>query len=400
VAFVLRKDRPLRLLDLGPAAPLAAAVDAWRQSFGRGEAGGRAAQLLRERVWLPIEAELAGAKLVLVSPDGVLGRLPFGALPGGRPGTFLLEEQAFVTVPVPQMLPDILAETPAPSGGSLLLVGDVNYERLPEPNAAGPRSTERTAIPGWKQFDPLGGTAWEMASLAKTYRDQFGPHGLTTLARSDAREERFAAEAPRHDQLHLATHGFFAPPELRSALAWHGSAEPYAASSGDGTPQLVGHQPGLLSGLALAGANAPAKMGADGILTATEVQTLDLRKVHLATLSACETGLGEAAGGEGILGLQRAFQLAGARTTVASLWMVDDAQTQALMDRFYSNLWNGKMSRLAALREAQLWMLRHGRPSRDREGQRGAIRVAPSTRADEPLSPFYWAAFVLSGDWR
>jgi CHAT domain-containing protein len=130
------------------------------------------------------------------------------------------------------------------------------------------------------------------------------------------------------------------------------------------------------------------------------VQTLDLRHVQLATLSACETGLGEVAGGEGILGLQRAFQMAGARTTVTSLWMVDDAQTRALMERFYRNLWEKKMTKLDSLREAQLWMLREGRPSPDREGQRGLVRSQPAAAKDERLSPFYWAAFVLSGDWR
>jgi CHAT domain-containing protein len=95
--------------------------------------------------------------------------------------------------------------------------------------------------------------------------------------------------------LHLATHGFFAPPEV-----------PAARGGPDGT--VTGFHPGLLSGLVLAGANRPTDplTGADdGVLTALEVSALDLRGVELAVLSACETGLGPSAGGEGVLGLQR-----------------------------------------------------------------------------------------------
>ena len=116
---------------------------------------------------------------------------------------------------------------------------------------------------------------------------------------------------------------------------------------------VVGFHPGLLSGLALAGANRPLEPGQDdGILTATEVAELDLSGVALVALSACETGLGQSAGGEGLLGLQRAFQEAGVGSVVASLWSVDDAATRALMERFYENLWQRRMGKLAALRSA------------------------------------------------
>ena len=108
----------------------------------------------------------------------------------------------------------------------------------------------------------------------------------------------------------------------------------------------------------LAGANRPQEEGKeDGILTALEVGQLDLSRVELATLSACETGLGTAAGGEGVLGLQRAFQLAGAKSVVAGLWKIPDQATQLLMARFYDNLWQQRMSKLEALRQAQMWLL-------------------------------------------
>ena len=127
-------------------------------------------------------------------------------------------------------------------------------------------------------------------------------------------------------------------------------------------------------------------------------------------LSACETGLGAVAGGEGLTGLQRAFHVAGARSVIASLWKVDDKATQELMKQFYTNLWDKKMSKIDALREAQLWMLRHP-DELNRLGIKGATRGKPRKLANKQkegdvlnqsdrTDPFFWAAFQLSGDWK
>ena len=114
--------------------------------------------------------------------------------------------------------------------------------------------------------------------------------------------------------MHLSTHGFFAPPKIRSALDHSSDAEGRSGLELLTNQDVTGYHPDLLSGVVLAGANRPPEDGKeDGILTALEVEQLDLSNVELATLSACETGLGTAAGGEGVLGLQRAFQLAGAK---------------------------------------------------------------------------------------
>ncbi len=152
----------------------------------------------------------------------------------------------------------------------------------------------------------------------------------------------------------------------------------------------------MLSGLVLAGANRPVSAGADdGVLTALEVGELDLTRTELAVLSACQTGLGKSTKGEGLLGLQRAFQVAGCRTVVSSLWNVNDSATQALMIDFYRRLWSEqKISRVEALRQAQLKLLH--------EGAKAGLALDPAWTADEHgrLPPRYWAAFILSGEWR
>lgn len=346
---------------------------------------------------------------MLISPDGALARFPWAALPGEAPGTYILEEQAIAVVPVPRLLPELLqplaGDTPPPS---LLLVGDVDFEALPgaplqvamAPEApqtpALHRTAPRTTDSGTLRWEPLLNTRTEVLAIRDSFeRGQRQAGAVVTLRRAEEpTEEEIRQQAPRHRYLHFATHGFFAPPHLRSALA---TAPPDSAHA----PALRSRQdmaawhPGLLSGLVLAGANQPVVPERDdGVLTALEMAQLDLHGVELATLSACDTGLGETAGGEGVLGLQRALQVAGARSVVATLWPVHDKAAQALMVEFYDNLWRKKMPKLAALRAAQLTMLREGIT-------RGLVPLdAPASHTPRRVPPAYWAAFVLSGDWR
>jgi CHAT domain-containing protein len=100
--------------------------------------------------------------------------------------------------------------------------------------------------------------------------------------------------------------------------------------------------------------------------------------------------LGKEMGGEGLVGLTRAFEYAGARSVLASLWSVADETTATLMKRFYSYLKTGK-STDAALRQAQLDLIRDSVSNQNRKG--------PDARGDTS-HPFYWAAFQLNGDWR
>ena len=105
-------------------------------------------------------------------------------------------------------------------------------------------------------------------------------------------------------------------------------------------------------------------------------------------------GLGQVQRTDGVLGLQRAFQMAGARTVMAGLWQVPDRETMLLMQRFYQNVWDKKLPKAQALREAQIWLLRDGKPPR------GLDITDEKANPSKRLLPKYWAAFVLSGDWR
>jgi CHAT domain-containing protein len=134
---------------------------------------------------------------------------------------------------------------------------------------------------------------------------------------------------------------------------------------------------------------------------------LDLRGLELVLLSACETGRGEVAGGEGVLGLQRALHTAGAATVVASLWQVEDAATAALMGLFYRKLWVEAKPPLVALREAQLYIYYHPElvgPLAAKRGLDFANPKEPPVGAADPAEVpaararvRQWAAFSLSG---
>ncbi len=403
-AFVLRGDVPtVKLISLGAVKTLSSAIETWRLSFGQSAEAQEAGQVLRNQIWMPLEPFLDNTQTVLVSPDGVLGRFPFVALPGKTAGSFLLEERAIAIIPVPQALVSLLAteNTKRPVvNDNLLVLGDVDYDSPPGNAEASPKKKFGRNLAGvrgadWRSFTPLPGTRGEVATIDKLYRGLFGNTGVTILEQTQASEARFRQEATHHKFLHIATHGFFAPESLRSALE-HSVTRSAGSGPENGSERYLGVPPGMLSGLVFAGANRESDgIEDDGILTASEVESLDLRGVDLTLLSACETGLGEVAGGEGLLGLQRAFQIAGARSVVASLWEVSDDATRTLMENFYDNLWKKELSLLESLRQAQLTMLKEGR-------QRGLVRLDQPQDGDtsKRTPPFYWAAFVLSGDWR
>ncbi len=125
-----------------------------------------------------------------------------------------------------------------------------------------------------------------------------------------------------------------------------------------------------------AGVKKGQSAGDDGIFTASEATTLDLRGTKLVVLSACDTGIGEIITGEGIYGLRRAFVLAGSESQLISLWKVDDTATKELMVNYYQRLKNNE-GRSAELHEVQKEML----------------------ASENYQHPYYWASFIPSGDW-
>jgi CHAT domain-containing protein len=257
-------------------------------------------------------------------------------------------------------------------------------------------------------WPPLAGTRSELEALTASA----GPRPVRALTGSAADTARVLDALPQARWAHLATHGFFADPAFRSSLR----LDEAAFAHGRDRAAPGSRNPLVLSGLVLAGANLPVAKDQDGIpqgdggiLTAEAIAGLPLQGLELVVLSACETGLGEVAGGEGAFGLQRAFHTAGARDVVASLWKVDDAATAALMKLFYHALWVESKPPLAALRGAQLALYRHPERVGTLATARGLdfrneVRIIearqPARAPNRPgarSEPWLWAGFVLSG---
>ncbi len=407
-AWVVRSGaNEVQHVDLGPAAAIEEAVASFLGDLvavgggtapeQRGGSLGRAPdaqqggvqRTLRALVWDPLAVHLDGVETVFMSPDGVLGTLPFETLQDAS-GRYLVEDLAFVYVSSGGALVRH-GSAASPLGASLLVAGGVDYDRGQDssPSLVSPGGSDlsRGFAGSWSS---LPATVAEASSIVATHAGARQSGSRHLVRGSDATEGRLKLEMPQHAILHLATHGYFQPEGLPSM--WEAALDAVGGVGGErgmkvseSSKRLTGLHPGLLSGLVFAGANSPPDEDEDrddGYLTASEVTLLDLSHVDLVVLSACETGLGRPQSGEGLLGLRRSFHMAGADTVISSLWSVQDESTSELMQGFYTNLLVDGMGRHEALRTAQLSML-----AENRERHAGGI---PST----------WGAFVLSGEWR
>jgi len=245
----------------------------------------------------------------------------------------------------------------------LLVLGGVDFDSAAR--TAGPDRDDGTAYRGSGtqcrgledlRWAPLPGSRRELDAVVEAFADIAE---VVVLTGAEATGTRLEAEAAGKQILHLATHGYFLE-GCRAEISCAGN-------------------PLLLSGLVLAGANRAASRD-DGIVTAAELAALDLRGVELAVLSACDTGRGDIAVGEGVFGLRRAFDVAGAATVVMSLWPVPDDAARDWMGEFYAAIRKGGGAPEAA-RTVSLARL-------------GALRDSGRTTCPE-----LWTGFIAVGDW-
>jgi CHAT domain-containing protein len=250
------------------------------------------------------------------------------------------------------------------------------------------------------EFGPLKGAQREVQAVTAVFP------AATVLTGSEASEQnldKLAAEGRlgQFRYLHFATHGLLDDQSpMQSALIL----------SQDQLPDPLDQ---VLAG----------KLAYDGRLTADQMLRGWKLNADLVTLSACDTGLGKFAGGEGYLGFSQALFLCGARSLVLSLWKVDDASTALLMTRFYENLTGRRptlmlakpMTKAAALAEAKIWLLNLQAEEvkqlsggmiqgLDTDTARGRKRPQPAKQSETPASfhpyahSYYWAPFILVGD--
>jgi CHAT domain-containing protein/Flp pilus assembly protein TadD len=334
---------------------------------------------LYELIWSKIEETgLEGIKTVYYSPSGVLHRLNLGAIAVDEE-TILSDRYNLVALNSTRQL--VVPSTVNTQANDALLVGGVEFEietTLPELDDQ-PLLSSRSIADAWAESGTRGGS-WSYLKWTEKEVERIGASlaaesfKVARLSGKEASEEALKSigtQGPSPRILHIATHGFFFPdpeiaPSFRRGL---GEVEPVFKLSDN---------PMIRSGLILAGGNYAWQHGRtvspdreDGILTAYEISQMNLSNTELVVLSACETGLGDIQGNEGVYGLQRAFKIAGAKYLIMSLWQVPDRETMEFMTTFYRNWLESKMTIPEAFRKTQ-------REMRDRF-----------------YNPYSWAGFVL-----
>jgi len=288
----------------------------------------------------PAMADIESARRVLIVPDGPLRDLPFAALAlPGEPLRYLGAWKPLFMNPSGGAFVALKSRRERSGSAGLVAFADPEYGRPPRAS-------------GDPRLPRLSGSRDEARAIAAALGG-----GARTFLGGEATEARFRAVSGEARYLHLAVHAL---PDTRfpmkSALFF--STPPFAAPSPN----------------------------ADGVLHAWEIMDRVQCRADVVTLSACSTATGEQVAGEGVLGLARAFQYAGARTVVASQWPVGDRATAELMVRFYQGLKDG-LSTADALRSARQALAA------------SPIRLAGGETLDA-RHPFNWAAFQVMGDWK
>ena len=353
VALLLKPEGTIRAIPLGEAKAIDEAVKvALTATVKNEQRQTQALAVLSQRVFGPLQPHLSGVNVLFLSPDAELNRVPFAALPSpADPGRYLSEAFQLRILTTGRDLVRLQQPIQAAGGqtaGSNVLMADPDYGPI-----TGTSSTP--TLPSWLPLPYTRAEAEQIKGLLNV-RQLF-------LGREATAARVLRSRGPR--MLHIATHGYF---------------QPEAVTQPNSQLQLENQEPLQRTYLALAGANMPNTNAVDdGRLTAAEATGMDLAGTELVTLSACDTARGEIRSGEGVYGLQRALTVAGARSTLLSLWRVGDQRTAVFMAEFYKRLKAGQ-PRADALRDTQAFFRKH----------------PDSTYRDV----YAWGGFQLTGDWR
>ncbi len=358
--LVLAAGRPLAVHSLGAGeAELRRDVEGFRALVAQTPAGSPRLATLRaagarlySRLLGPAQAALGGAERLLILPDGPLHLMPWGALVTAQQH-YLIEEKPLSTALSATVYGELLRrkrEAPAAGAAAAAVVGFgdplLPAERVADLAASTDAALRGAAARGCRLV-PLPAARRELEDLATLYGEE-----ARLFLGAQATEEQ-AKALPRSTRVvHFAAHG------------------------------CLDERRPLDSALVLSLPSRTAVEGDNGLLQAWEIFAQMRVDAELVVLSACETALGKQAGGEGLLGLTRAFQLAGARSVVASLWKVPDEATAELMARLHRGLRAG-LTKDAALAAAQRELL-----------------ARPLGRGRDFTVPHAWAAFQIYGDWR
>jgi CHAT domain-containing protein len=393
------------IVPLGRADEIEARIDRWWEEASTAPADPAAdatyetaSQALRQSIWDPVARHLGRATGAFVVPDGAVHAVSLATLVDAR-GTYLLESgPTFHYLSAERDL--LTPAAPAPRGRGLLALGGPDFDAPPKvkpppaPDAGRSETPPRTpktdpcSDSAAVRFSPIPGSTME-AEQVRTLWSEHGkgrttPGPIVLLRGAEATEGNLCRSAPGKHVLHLATHAFYLPSRCEG-----GRPADLARSTPGRDPRegrLEAGVPLRVSGLALSGANqrggsSPPPASEDGLLTGEEIVSLDLSDVAWVVLSGCRTGIGLARAGEGIFGLRRSFQIAGARTLILSLWPVGDNEPQAWMMELYRGRAAGGTTADVTRRASQ-------------------HILAQRRKAKVTTHPFFWGAFVATGDWR
>ena len=314
-------------------------------------------------IWQPMEEYLGQAKTIYLSPSGLLHKVSFAAIAKSE-NVYLCDEYR-LNIQSSTAKVALTEHFAIGKDSSATVIGGINY------------NTDQIVEEVWSYLE---GTKYE-AEKIKTLLSK-KKINTTIFVGNESTEEKLKNSSGKSNILHIATHGFFFPDPQEELLALAKGMEVGEVSfrggrrtRGFGVWGFVRNpNPLMRSGLTFAGANQIwtdkyVSSDHDGVLTAEEVINLNMRKTDLVVLSACETGLGDIKGSEGVYGLQRAFKMAGAKFIVMSLWQVPDRETVEFMETFYAKLLKQNDIR-KSFTETQKEMR-------------------------QKYDPYFWAAFVL-----